>query len=35
MVFTIDMPDAVSPQQLGIGDDGRRLGFTVRSLSFK
>lgn len=35
MKFTIDLPDAVSPQQLGIGADGRRLGVTVLTLSFE
>ena len=35
MRFTIDLPDAVSPQSLGMSADGRRLGVAVRSLSFE
>ncbi|MGX4643841.1 hypothetical protein [Massilia sp. SYSU DXS3249] len=33
--FVIETPDAVSPQQLGINSDGRRLGVSVRTLSFE
>lgn len=33
--FAIETPDAVSPQQLGVNDDGRRLGVAVRTLSFQ
>ena len=35
MVFTLDLPDAVSPTSLGVGNDGRRLGIAVRSLPFE
>jgi hypothetical protein len=35
MVFTLDIPDAVSPQELKIGDDGRRLGLAVRTITFE
>jgi hypothetical protein len=34
LVMTIDMPDAVSPQALGLGGDGRKLGLAVHSLAF-
>jgi hypothetical protein len=33
--FVIDTPDAVSPQQLGINADGRRLGVAIRTLAFQ
>ncbi|MFC5461337.1 hypothetical protein [Massilia niabensis] len=33
--FVIETPDAVSPQQLGVNGDGRRLGVDVRTLSFE
>lgn len=35
MVFKLVMPDAKTPKQLGIGDDGRALGMSVKSLSFE
>lgn len=34
LVFTIDMPDAISPQVLGLGADGRQLGLAVQTLVF-
>lgn len=34
MVFTIEMPDAVTPLKLGLGNDGRELGLAVHSLAF-
>jgi hypothetical protein len=33
--FVIDTPDAISPQQLGVNSDGRRLGVAVRTISFQ
>jgi hypothetical protein len=35
MLFKLSMPDARTPKQLGIGDDGRALGMSVKSLSFE
>lgn len=35
MTFSLDMPDAVSPQALGLSADGRMLGMAVRTLSFE
>ena len=29
------LPDAISPKQLGIGEDARRLGISIKSITFK
>lgn len=35
VVIELALPDAVSPLQLGMGQDGRQLGLSLRSLEFK
>ncbi|MDC6380321.1 hypothetical protein BW687_009050 [Pseudomonas graminis] len=35
LVITFETPDATSPKQLGVGQDDRTLGFSVKSITFK
>jgi hypothetical protein len=35
LTISLTMPDAVTPKELGVGDDGRLLGVSVRGLSFE
>jgi hypothetical protein len=35
VVIRLEIPDALSPLQLGLGNDGRKLGLFVHALEFK
>ncbi|MYM70169.1 hypothetical protein GTP45_25680 [Pseudoduganella sp. FT55W] len=35
VVIVLNLPDAASPKQLGLGQDGRRLGLFVQSIEYK
>ena len=35
VVIVLNLPDAASPKQLGLGQDGRRLGLFVQAIEYK